>query len=333
MPKHNPNRSAADGHCYVLGTDEAGYGPNLGPLVVGASAWRVPSRPAAAQLYELLAEVVTSEAEDEDDARLEIADSKRLYQAGGGVARLERSVLAALVLLQRRATRWRDLWTVLDGCCLTQLDALPWHDGFDAPLPGETESVELDALAFALMAGCEQAGVRLAGLEASVLFPGDFNAAVSRCGNKAEVLSLTTLRLADRLLAKLPAGPAIVLCDKHGGRNYYAALLQSVFPDELVRVQQESAALSVYQVNAAGRSVEFRFQPKGEEHLPTALASMTAKYLRELAMRPFNAFWQRHVPGLPPTAGYPGDARRFWNDIAAARSALGIADALLWRER
>ena len=25
----------------VIGTDEAGYGPNLGPLVVAATAWRV----------------------------------------------------------------------------------------------------------------------------------------------------------------------------------------------------------------------------------------------------------------------------------------------------
>ena len=68
-------------------------------------------------------------------------------------------------------------------------------------------------------------------------------------------------------------------------------------------------------------AVEFRFQPKGERHLPTALASMTAKYLRELAMRPFNAFWQRHVPGLAPTAGYPSDSRRFWNEIRARTRA------------
>ena len=29
----------------VIGTDEAGYGPNLGPLVVAASAWHVASTP------------------------------------------------------------------------------------------------------------------------------------------------------------------------------------------------------------------------------------------------------------------------------------------------
>jgi len=43
---------------------------------------------------------------------------------------------------------------------------------------------------------------------------------------------------------------------------------------------------------------------------------MTAKYLRETAMRAFNAFWAERVPGLRPTAGYPGDARRFREEIA-----------------
>ena len=89
----------------------------------------------------------------------------------------------------------------------------------------------------------------------------------------------------------------------------------------------------VYEVRHGGRRIEFRFQPKGERHLPTALASMTAKYLRELAMRPFNAFWQRHIPDLKATAGYPTDAHRFFSDIRPARRRLKIADHVLWRER
>jgi hypothetical protein len=332
MLQHNANRSNVGEGVFVLGTDEAGYGPNLGPLVIGACAWRVADRAAAGRLYELLAEVVTAEA-DAADGKLAIADSKRLYQPGGGVELLERGVLTALWLLERRAQRWRELWPLLDPGCLAQIDALVWHADFDAPLTCEATAAELPALAESLGMGCERAGVRLAGLEASVLFPAAFNMAVGRCDNKAEVLSLATLRLAARMLASLPAGPAVVFCDKHGGRNRYAAFLQDVFPDELVRVRQEGAALSVYDVSAAGRPVEFRFQPKGEQHLPTALASMTAKYLRELAMQPFNAFWQRHVPGLAATAGYPSDARRFVNEIASAKKQLSIADNLLWRDR
>jgi hypothetical protein len=70
-----------------------------------------------------------------------------------------------------------------------------------------------------------------------------------------------------------------------------------------------------------------------EEFLPTALASMTAKYHRELAMRAFNDFWLARVPGLRPTAGYPGDSRRFKREIAGVQRALGIEDRVLWRSR
>jgi hypothetical protein len=60
---------------------------------------------------------------------------------------------------------------------------------------------------------------------------------------------------------------------------------------------------------------------------------MTSKYLRELAMRAFNDFWCTRVPGLEPTAGYPGDSRRFKRAIEPLQAAMGIADQLVWRER
>jgi hypothetical protein len=47
----------------------------------------------------------------------------------------------------------------------------------------------------------------------------------------------------------------------------------------------------------------------------------------------FNAFWQAHVPDLQPTAGYPEDAKRFKQQIAATQKRLGIADKNLWRKR
>jgi hypothetical protein len=71
----------------------------------------------------------------------------------------------------------------------------------------------------------------------------------------------------------------------------------------------------------------------GERALPTALASMVSKYLRELSMHAFNAYWRRHLPDLRPTAGYPGDSRRFKTEIAGVQQELGIEDHLLWRER
>ena len=122
-------------------------------------------------------------------------------------------------------------------------------------------------------------------------------------------------------------------CDKHGGRNRYAAILQHFFPDSLVEVRRETRAVSTYRWRDGRRRLEVEFRRGGESALPVALASMTAKYLRELTMGAFNAYWRRAVPGIRPTAGYPTDARRFKQDIAVQQRALGITDDLLWRSR
>jgi hypothetical protein len=60
---------------------------------------------------------------------------------------------------------------------------------------------------------------------------------------------------------------------------------------------------------------------------------MTAKYVRELFMNAWNGFWRQHLPGLRPTAGYPGDAQRFRREIADVQAALGISDESIWRCR
>ncbi len=60
---------------------------------------------------------------------------------------------------------------------------------------------------------------------------------------------------------------------------------------------------------------------------------MVSKYLREALMGEFNAFWQRHVAGLKPTAGYPSDAGRFFAEIHTARETLGISERQVWRRK
>ena len=42
----------------IIGMDEAGYGPNFGPLVVGATAWEVPGDPRKFDLWQAFAGIV-----------------------------------------------------------------------------------------------------------------------------------------------------------------------------------------------------------------------------------------------------------------------------------
>jgi hypothetical protein len=60
---------------------------------------------------------------------------------------------------------------------------------------------------------------------------------------------------------------------------------------------------------------------------------MFSKYVREIYMETFNAFWQRHLPELKPTAGYHQDAGRFLADIASTREKLSVPDEVLIRKR
>ena len=179
--------------------------------------------------------------------------------------------------------------------------------------------------------GCH--GIRLAAIRSRAVFPDLFNRLVQQHASKGSALSSVTLDLAAEVMAPLQAGPITVICDKHGGRSRYRDLLAACFPDCLVEVYAEGRESSLYRLGPPHRRVEFRFEAKAETYLPTALASMASKYLRELAMRAWNQFWCSRVAGLRPTAGYPEDARRFRAEIAVAQAEMGIDDALVWREK
>jgi hypothetical protein len=229
---------------------------------------------------------------------------------------------------------WREVWTLYAPGSDGPLGGVPWYAGYDSPLPVDAAADGLAAPAERLRECLAAAGVRLVGLVSRAVFPEQFNGLVERLGSKGAALTHQTLDLAAGLIGSLEGGPIAVLCDKHGGRNRYAGALWEHFPDAApIEVREEGRRQSIYRFGPAGRRVEFCFQTDGEAHLPTALASMQSKYLRELAMRALNAFWCRHVPGLKPTAGYPQDAKRFRHHIAHKLGELKINETVLWRVR
>lgn len=325
---------------YFVGTDEAGYGPNLGPLVVAASVWKITDsdlRPA--DLYARLSRCLQAtlprpnRQPDSPPQPIVIADSKTLYHSGQGLQHLERGVFSLFGNLAALPQTWRELFETLAAASQRPADASPEYHDYHAPALTTTTPAQLAAATQFLRQSLQEAGVELVRLEAETLFPGRFNELVTARGSKGAVLTETTLALVRRVTQGLAPGPVWIRCDKHGGRARYAPALQDCFPEELVRVRDEGRQASRYEWGAGNQRVRIEFVAQGEGFMPTALASMLAKYLRERAMEAVNAFWSRQLPGLKPTAGYPVDARRFWSETAALRQQLGIPDHILWRQQ
>jgi hypothetical protein len=80
----------------VVGTDEAGYGPNLGPLVIAATLWDVAGPAAEAEAI-----LAAASAALDDPGR----DSKQVYRGGSGWAALEHGALAHIMSYSNLRTR------------------------------------------------------------------------------------------------------------------------------------------------------------------------------------------------------------------------------------
>jgi hypothetical protein len=332
---------------YLVGTDEAGYAPNLGPLVISATVWEVPDEVGADDLYGRLDEVVAQTVAQSRDGRscpqtrVVMADSKLIYSPGKGLRLLEAGLLSAVGLLGHRPRTWREVWRAIAPEALDQMPAIPWHAEYDRPAPSACDAEAVARSVEVLAAGMDRAGVRLLAVRSRAIFEGEFNELCDRHGSKGAALSHETLALAARAIAALPGrgdppacqGPTAVsmVCDKHGGRNRYRGLLERHFPDDFIEVRGEGPRQSTYRFGPAGRRVDVTFRVGAETCLPAALSSMASKYLRELSMLALNDFWGQRVPQLRPTAGYPMDAKRFRAEIAEAVRALEIPERLLWR--
>lgn len=323
------------GVAYIIGTDEAGYGPSLGPLVISATLWRVPDGAVDGCLYQLLKKSVTAlpRKSKRPDRRVWLADSKVVYSTATGLGALERNVRAALACCNVEAHTLHGLLEALDAGCCEHTTTLPWHAGADFDLPLACALDEIDETTATLRNGLAAAGVELLAIRSRVVFPEEFNSSVERLDNKSTLLTQESLRLVRRMLDQCEAGEVRVFCDKHGGRNTYAPALSEHVFDGLVQVVREAKAESVYRISDADRRVEIGFRVGGESSLAVALASMTCKYVRETSMHAWNTFWQSQLPGITPTAGYTTDAARFRRDIADKVAALAWPETLWWRRR
>ena len=355
---------------FILGTDEAGYGPNLGPLVISVSVWTAERDLDGTEMYKRLRPVVCQASNKKElkfvPGAFLLDDSKKLYQGrkAAGLKHLEYALLSALRSLDRISNKasFSDLFDVLT-ICNDQTYPLPWEKPEPLPLPIDADKTHLDEMTAAFKRIQEESGIHLTDLRSDVVFPARFNAQCDALGNKSTLLSKTTLNLLKIALKNCP-GETVVWCDKHGGRNFYADLLNdcfnesaeqqtvknksekddfgqlSLFDDcenqdeqaspDFVEILEQSESISSYRFTWQGFVRTIHFQAKSDCSPPAALASIACKYLRELFMNQLNEYWQKKVPGLEPTAGYPVDAKRFLEQI---KTEIDFPLDQLWRKK
>lgn len=298
------------------GIDEAGYGPLLGPLCVGTSAFRLAGADgprdmasAPADLWSLLSAGVCRKPKDAR-RRIAIADSKKLKSAGKQpTVHLERGVLAFTShALGTDAALFDEL-----GVHARASKAAPWH-ALTLPLPECHTADELAIARNVVRRAHERAGVELARFGVSALDAPAFNALYRELANKAHVNMSLVFEGVRQIELMRGDEPAFIAVDRQGGRSDYTRELdEHVARGARVRTVSESDERSTYEVGD-GLFVSFEVEAE-DRHLPVALASMGAKFVRELFMRRLNAFFAQRKPGLEPTAGYVEDGRRFLAEV------------------
>jgi hypothetical protein len=314
-----------------VGIDEAGYGPNLGPLVMTAVVAEGPDARAPEVWGDLASSV--ARAGDRSD-RLWVDDSKAILRVPAGRVRLEATCRAVLAAAGLRASFSEGLADVLAGLGAGSLDDVeltPWlEEGVPArgAVPGrETPPLPDPGTPFA------GAPWRIVGIHCVVVGPARFNAALGAAGSKAGVHFAAFLRLLTGLWDRAGDGTVThVRCDKHGGRHFYYPPLLEAFPDVWIDRGPEGPTLSRYTLRTTGRHLVLSLEPRADSNDGlVALASIVSKTIRERWMDHFNGHWIARIPGLRPTAGYPLDARRFRRAIEPHCQARGLDPILWWR--
>ncbi len=355
---------------FLLGTDEAGYGPNLGPLVISVSAWKIPRPLSGPQLYEMLYPVILPASKKRELAKYPASflldDSKKLYAGrhnSEGLKHLEYALLSCLFCLNKIGTA-ADTTDVYNALC-------DKNSCFE--MPNRSNSRADNHLQGSLFDTVNETSANqnttdfpIPDWEIPGAQPVPIDAQSERLKaiieSFAEIQKSTGIQLTDlRSDAVFPAR-FNALCEYWGNKSTLLSkttlkLLESVlfncnditeiwcdkhggrdrYADLLshqfqteISVIEESRSISSYSFNWRGFDRQIHFQAKGDCAPAGALASIACKYLRELFINQLNDYWTKLIPDLLPTAGYPVDAKRFLEDI---RPKLNVPLEVLWRNR
>ena len=298
----------------LVGIDEAGFGPILGPLVVSSSTFLLPPRLLEADLWQILRKSVGNKRK-RLAGRLLIADSKKAYSKREGIKHLERTVLACLRCLDKEPATLTELIALLCPDCLERLSDYPWYrDARSYCILADEANKAIASVV--LTDDLTSNGIKLLELKSCCLDVAYYNRMVASVKNKGRVLFTATSQLIKRAFDNFAGEDLQIIVDRQGGRVRYRRILQRMFPDIRLSILRESPPASSYELRADGKQMRLHFVVGADgRFLPVSLASMVSKYLRELLVGSMNRYFAGFHAGLRPTAGYWKDGLRFVEDL------------------
>jgi ribonuclease HII len=298
----------------LVGIDEAGFGPILGPLIVSSSAFSVPDHLIESDLWQVLRRSVGINRR-RLAGRLLIVDSKKAYSKSVGIKHLQRTVLAAFRCLGKKPIKLAELMGLLCPDCIERLNNYPWYKDASSY---EISTNEADISIASAVFGEDLASseIKLLELRSCCLDVAYYNKMVSAVKNKASVLFTATSRLVKEAFDNFAGDDLQIIIDRQGGRIRYRKSLLRMFADMELRILCEGPKLSSYELKADGKRMRLHFVVGADNRfLPVSLASMVSKYIRELLVRNINHYFVGFNADLRPTAGYWKDGLRFIEEL------------------
>ena len=321
---------------WIIGCDEAGYGPPLGPFTQASVA--IQALTLSAFPFDMWHAFPTIFKKRKDSGKflpghlpLLVDDSKLINQLINKNIHLAAPWSCLFIPPDQSPKKLIDFLSLIN---LSGFETLKLDPTYDANYVC-TWWIEKKLRILAHTA-CLQSGLFDCRARVSMMTPHVFNQEIEQTNNKSLVLEKGWKSHLEWWLDEITGqDPLFFFSDKLGGRTHYASLFQEAVGQRgLVQILQESSTACLYRVLGAGREITLVVQPKADSfYFPTSLASMLAKHAREWGMDLVNRFWAKYIPNLRPTAGYPVDGKRFMEQIEIHLLDLEIPRIKVWRNR
>jgi len=326
----------------VIGIDEVGYGPKLGPLIITGIVFDIPNYDNN-DIWGLLGISKNNKKSHSDTQPLArsdivVCDSKKLFH--GNLARLEKNALPFIEKFLGFNTEYTYKQVLSALNIADSLNLYSWYER-DLSLPLIVRAYDIKKQVQKLNDAFTGANIKLKDIKINIVEPIAFNKGICAFGNKSKLLFYETWKIIEHFISKYPEEKIVIWCGKQGGRNYYLDDIRCVLPQVpnlaskvgcKIFSLREGKDISEYKIvgkvgyNKTDYNFSIAFIVDGEDKcFLISLASIIGKYIRELSMKLFNIYWQNKIQDLKPTSGYGTKTNFFLQKIKPFLNNNGLS--------